>query len=189
MLDIATARAGEGCPRCGAPLSTSRGIEVGHVFKLGSFFSERMGATFIDRDGVVHPILMGCYGIGIGRLLAAAIEQYHDENGIVWPVPIAPYQVHLCPLSIDNKEVAAGAEGLYAELRREGLEVLLDDRKESPGVKLNDADLLGMPIRAVLSPRTLKEGSVEVKTRQEKQAALVPLGEASAKITAILFSK
>ena len=189
MLDIATARAGEGCPRCGTPLSTSRGIEVGHVFKLGSFFSERMGATFLDRDGVVHPILMGCYGIGIGRLLAAAIEQYHDENGIVWPVPIAPYQVHLCPLSTDNKEVAAGAESLYAELRREGLEVLFDDRKESPGVKLNDADLLGMPIRAVLSPRTLKEGSVEVKTRQEKQADLVPLEEASAKITAILFSK
>ena len=188
IADIARARAGDKCPKCEGKLSATHGIEVGHVFKLGSFFSERMGATFIDSDGVVHPILMGCYGIGIGRLLAAAIEQYHDENGIVWPVSIAPYQVHLCPLSMDNEEVATGADGLYDELRRQGLEVLLDDRKESPGVKLNDADLLGMPIRAILSPRTLKEGSVEVKTRQEKQAALVPLGEASAKITAILFS-
>ncbi len=116
MVDIATAQAGDGCLRCGAPLLTTRGIEVGHVFKLGSFFSERMGATFLNRDGVARPILMGCYGIGIGRLLAAAIEQYHDENGIIWPTPIAPYQVHLCPLSTDNEEVAARAESLYAKL-------------------------------------------------------------------------
>jgi len=189
LVDIATAQAGEGCPRCGAPLITTRGIEVGHVFKLGSFFSERMGATFLDRDGVARPILMGCYGIGIGRLLAAAIEQYHDENGIIWPTPIAPYQVHLCPLSTDNEEVAARAESLYAELKREGLEVLFDDRAESPGVKLNDADLLGMPLRVVLSPRTLKTGSVEVKMRGEKEVALVPLKGVSGKLRAMLFSK
>ncbi|MCK5654359.1 MAG: proline--tRNA ligase, partial [Dehalococcoidia bacterium] len=159
------------------------------VFKLGSFFSERMGATFLNRDGVARPILMGCYGIGIGRLLAAAIEQYHDENGIIWPTPIAPYQVHLCPLSTDNEEVAARAESLYAELKREGLEVLFDDRAESPGVKLNDADLLGMPLRVVLSPRTLKTGSVEVKMRGEKEVALVPLKGVSGKLRAMLFSK
>ena len=189
LVDIATAQAGEGCPRCGTPLLATRGIEVGHVFKLGSFFSERMGATFLDRDGVARPILMGCYGIGIGRLLAAAIEQYHDENGIIWPTPIAPYQVHLCPLSTDNEEVAARAESLYAELKREGLEVLFDDRAESPGVKLNDADLLGMPLRVVLSPRTLKTGSVEVKMRGEKEVALVPLKGVSGKLRAMLFSK
>lgn len=187
MVDIATAQAGDGCLRCGAPLLTTRGIEVGHVFKLGSFFSERMGATFLNRDGVARPILMGCYGIGIGRLLAAAIEQYHDENGIIWPTPIAPYQVHLCPLSTDNEEVAARAESLYAELKREGLEVLFDDRAESPGVKLNDADLLGMPLRVVISPRTLKTGSVEVKMRGEKEVALVPMKGVSGKLRAMLF--
>ena len=187
LVDIATAQAGDGCLRCGAPLLTTRGIEVGHVFKLGSFFSERMGATFLNRDGVARPILMGCYGIGIGRLLAAAIEQYHDENGIIWPTPIAPYQVHLCPLSTDNEEVAARAESLYAELKREGLEVLFDDRAESPGVKLNDADLLGMPLRVVLSPRTLKTGSVEVKMRGEKEVALVPMKGVSGKLRAMLF--
>ncbi|MCK4697683.1 MAG: proline--tRNA ligase, partial [Dehalococcoidia bacterium] len=187
LIDIATAQAGDGCLRCGAPLLTTRGIEVGHVFKLGSFFSERMGATFLNRDGVARPILMGCYGIGIGRLLAAAIEQYHDENGIIWPTPIAPYQVHLCPLSTDNEEVAARAESLYAELKHEGLEVLFDDRAESPGVKLNDADLLGMPLRVVLSPRTLKTGSVEVKMRGEKEVALVPMKGVSGKLRAMLF--
>ena len=189
LVDIATAQAGEGCPRCGAPLLTTRGIEVGHVFKLGSFFSERMGATFLDRDGVARPILMGCYGIGIGRLLAAAIEQYHDENGIIWPTSIAPYQVYFCPLSTDNEEVAARAESLYAEFKREGLEVLFDDRAESPGVKFNDADLLGMPLRVVISPRTLKAGSVEVKMRGEKEVALVPLKGVSGKLRAMLFSK
>ena len=187
LIDIATAQAGDGCLRCGAPLLTTRGIEVGHVFKLGSFFSERMGATFLNRDGVARPILMGCYGIGIGRLLAAAIEQYHDENGIIWPTPIAPYQVHLCPLSTDNEEVAARAESLYADLKHEGLEVLFDDRAESPGVKLNDADLLGMPLRVVLSPRTLKTGSVEVKMRGEKEVALVPMKGVSGKLRAMLF--
>ena len=189
MVDIATARAGEGCPICDAPLIAKKGIEVGHVFKLGSFFTKRMGATFLDRDGVAYPILMGCYGIGIGRLLAAAIEQNHDEKGIIWPIPIAPYQVHLCPLSSDNQEVVTKVDNLYAELTREGLEVIFDDREESPGVKLNDADLLGMPLRVVLSPRSLKSGSVELKMRCKKEAVLVPLDGASREITAMIPSK
>ena len=189
MVDIATARAGEGCPICDAPLIAKKGIEVGHVFKLGSFFTKRMGATFLDRDGVAYPILMGCYGIGIGRLLAAAIEQNHDEKGIIWPIPIAPYQVHLCPISSDNQEVVTKVDNLYAELTREGLEVIFDDREESPGVKLNDADLLGMPLRVVLSPRSLKSGSVELKMRCKKEAVLVPLDGASREITAMLPSK
>lgn len=189
MVDITTARAGEGCPVCGAPLIAKKGVEVGHVFKLGSFFTERMGATFLDRDGVAHPILMGCYGIGIGRLLAAAIEQNHDEKGIIWPIPIAPYQVHLCPLSSDNQEVVTKVESLYTELTRKGLEVIFDDREESPGVKLNDADLLGMPLRVVLSSRSLKSGSVELKMRCEKEAVLVPLDGVSREIMAMLPSK
>ena len=189
IVDIATAQAGEGCPKCGAKLLATRGIEVGHIFKLGTFFSERMGATFLDRNGVARPILMGCYGIGIGRLLAAAIEQHHDENGIIWPTPIAPYQVHLCPLSLDNEAVASTSESLYAELTREGLEVLFDDRAESPGVKLNDADLLGMPLRLVLSSRTLKAGSVEVKRRREKETLLVPLEGVCGKLRAMLSLK
>ncbi|MFQ5987275.1 MAG: His/Gly/Thr/Pro-type tRNA ligase C-terminal domain-containing protein, partial [Dehalococcoidia bacterium] len=114
-------------------------------------------------------------GIGTGRLLAAAIEQNHDDKGIIWPLPIAPYQVHLCPLSMDNPEVASAAERLYLDLEQEGLEVLFDDRIESPGVKLNDADLLGMPLRLILSPRTIKSQSVESKRRGEKEAEIIPL--------------
>jgi len=184
LVDIAIAQAGEGCPRCGSKLLSTRGIEAGHVFKLGTFFSERLDATFIDRDGVERPIFMGCYGIGIGRLLAAAIEQNHDEKGIIWPLPIAPYQVHLCPLSTDKPEVASAAERLYLDLEQEGLEVLFDDRIESPGVKLNDADLLGMPLRLILSPRTIKSQSVEWKRRGEKEAEIIPLEGAAKRLKA-----
>ncbi|MBA7593514.1 Proline--tRNA ligase [subsurface metagenome] len=186
MTDIAIAQAGEGCPRCGGELQSTRGIEVGHVFKLGTFFSERLGATYVDQSGVERPIYMGCYGIGTGRLLAAAIEQNHDEKGIIWPIPIAPYHVHLCPLSPDNEQVVSAAEKLYLQLEEQGLEVLFDDRIESPGVKLNDADLLGMPLRLILSPRTLSTGSVEIKERREKEATLVPWEEIEGRLKAIL---
>ena len=187
LTDIATAKVGDVCPRCGkGELLSVRGIELGHVFKLGTFYSERLGATYLDRDGVERPILMGCYGIGIGRLLAAAIEQNHDEKGIIWPVSIAPYQVHLCPISTDNSEVAYAADRLYLQLQEEGLEVLFDDRTESPGVKLNDADLLGMPVRVILSPRTLKSQSAEVKRRSEKEAMIIPLDGLVERLKAIL---
>jgi prolyl-tRNA synthetase len=186
MTDIATAQAGEGCPRCDSKLLSTRGIEVGHVFKLGTFFSEKLGANYVDQSGVERPIYMGCYGIGIGRLLAAAIEQNHDEKGIIWPIPIAPYHVHLCPLSTDNEQVVSAAEKLYLQLKEMGLEVLYDDRIESPGVKLNDADLLGMPLRLILSTRTVNSGSVEVKGRKEKEAALVPWEEVEGRLKAIL---
>ena len=175
VTDIARARAGEGCPKCGGKLSSAHGIEVGHVFKLGTFFSEKLGALFTDDNGVSHPIVMGCYGIGLGRLLAAAIEQNHDDKGIIWPLSIAPYHIYLCPLYLGNPQVAATAENLYAEFEAQGLEVLFDDRKESPGVKFNDADLLGIPIRVTISPRTLEENSVEIKRRSEKESQLVPL--------------
>ena len=182
VVDIAQARVGEGCPRCGSKLLSTRGIEVGHVFKLGTFLSEKLGALFIDADGVSHPIIMGCYGIGLDRLLAAAIEQNHDDKGIIWSMPIAPYHVYLCPLHLENPEVAATAEKVYSELEAQGLEVLFDDRKESPGIKFNDADLLGIPIRVTVSPRTLEANSVEIKKRSEKEAELVPLEEIVARL-------
>ncbi len=128
---------------------------------------------------------MGCYGIGLGRLLAAAIEQNHDDKGIVWPPSIAPYDLYLCPLYFDNPEVAAATERLYNELTQAGWEVLFDDRVESPGVKFNDADLLGMPVRVTVSPRTLEKDSAEVKRRPEKQAEVVPLAELAARLKEI----
>jgi len=175
ITDIASAAVGDGCPRCKGELLSVRGIELGHIFKLGTFISERLGATYLDQDGVEGPILMGSYGIGIGRLLAAVIEECHDDKGIIWPAAIAPYPIHLCSISADDADVAQTAERLYSRLQEEGLEVLYDDRSESPGVKLNDADLLGMPLRLVLSPRTLKSRSIEMKGRSDEEAVVVPL--------------
>ncbi len=175
VADIAKARAGDPCPKCQGPVKIERGIEVGHVFKLGTFLSERLGAYFLDKDGNSKPIIMGCYGIGLGRLLAAAIEQNHDDKGIIWPLPIAPYQVYLCSIKADDANVAAKAEKLYNDLTAAGIEVLFDDRPESPGVKFNDADLIGLPLRIVISPRTLKDNGVEVKWRKDKETRNLPL--------------
>ena len=186
VTDIARARAGDKCPRCGGKLSSAHGIEVGHVFKLGTFLSEKLGASFIDPKGGAQPIVMGCYGIGLGRLLAAAIEQSHDDKGIIWSLPLAPYHIYLCPLYLENPKVAATAENIYAELEAEGLEVLFDDRQESPGVKFNDADLLGIPIRVTISPRTLEKDSVEIKKRSEKETQLVPLEEIVARLKELI---
>jgi prolyl-tRNA synthetase len=186
MTDIALARAGHRCPKCSGELTSTRGIEVGHIFKLGTVFSERQGASFLDSDGSQRPVVMGCYGIGVGRLLAAAIEQNHDEKGIIWPTPIAPYQVYLCALGMDDSAVAAAAEKLHDELQERGLEVLFDDRVESAGVKFNDADLLGIPARVVVSQRTLKSGSAEVKLRVEKDAELAPLDDVPEKVEGLL---
>jgi prolyl-tRNA synthetase len=182
MADIARARAGDACPRCRGRLSSIRGIEVGHVFKLGTFLSEKLGASFVDTNGVSRPIVMGCYGIGLGRLLAAAIEQNHDDKGIVWPMSVAPYHIYLCPLYLENPDVATASENLYSDLETQGLEVLFDDREESPGVKFNDADLLGIPIRVTISPRTLDKNSAELKLRSEKESQVVPLGGVVARL-------
>lgn len=186
IADIARAKAGEGCPKCGSKLSSSRGIEVGHVFKLGTFLSEKLGAFFVDPNGVSRPIVMGCYGIGLGRLLAAAIEQNHDDKGIIWPMSIAPYYIYLCPLYLENPKVATAAENLYAELEAQGLEVLFDDRQESPGVKFNDADLLGVPIRVTISPRTLDTNSAEIKKRSEKEPQHLPLEGIAARLKELI---
>jgi len=186
VTDIALARAGEGCPRCRGKLSSAHGIEVGHIFKLGTFISEKLGASFIDPKGISHPIVMGSYGIGLGRLLAAVIEYSHDDKGIIWPSSIAPYHIYLCPLYLENPGVAAKAEELYTDLEARDLEILFDDREESPGVKFNDADLLGIPIRATISPRTLEANSVEIKKRTEKESQLVPLDKAAIRLKELL---
>ena len=177
ITDIALAQPGHRCARCGGELTVARGIEVGHIFKLGTGYSEALGATFLDSEGKERPIIMGCYGIGVGRLLAGAVEQNHDERGIVWPEAIAPYRVHLVALNMDNPEVGPKAWELYAALRKAGIEALFDDRVESAGVKFNDADLIGLPIRVTISPRTLAQNVVELKRRTEKEVALVPLIE------------
>ncbi len=189
MTDIALARAGDCCPKCGGELCSSRGIEVGHVFKLGTFISERFGASFLDGEGKSRPIVMGSYGIGLGRLLAAIVEQSHDDKGIIWPLSIAPYQVHLCPLSLEKSAVATTAEKLYQELQKEGIEVLFDDRDDSPGVKFNDADLLGIPLRLTLSPRTLQNQSVEAKWRLDKKAQFLPLENTVSRVKTLLKEK
>jgi prolyl-tRNA synthetase len=186
MADIATARPDDGCPKCSGKLFSSLGIEVGHVFKLGTFLSEKLGASFLDQNGVSRPIIMGTYGIGLGRLLAAAIEQNHDDKGIIWPLNIAPYQVYLCALRMENSEIAEAANKVYQDLMNQNIEVLYDDRDDSPGIKFNDADLLGIPLRLTISPRTLQSRSVELKWRKEKQAVLVPLENIASKITKLI---
>jgi len=186
ITDIARARAGDGCPRCAGKLSSTHGIEVGHTFKLGTFISQKLGALFVDQSGVSQPVVMGCYGIGLGRLLAAVIEQSHDDKGIIWPLAIAPYHIYLCSLHPENPQVAATAENLYDELTSQGLEVLYDDREESPGVKFNDADLLGIPMRVTVSPRTLEKNSVELKWRSEKESQLAPLEGATTRLKELI---
>lgn len=165
---IRFAEEGDGCPRCEGTLRSYRGIEGGHIFILGTHYSETMGATFLDPDGKAKPFVMGCYGIGVSRLLATAIEQNHDEDGIRWPVSIAPFSIVLAPIG-KNAEVLAAAEALYEELVAAGLEVLYDDRDERPGVKFKDADLLGIPFRLVVGGRGLEKGVVEFKARDSKE--------------------
>lgn len=183
VADISLARDGDACAKCdGGTLAMHRGIELGHVFKLGTLYSEKLGATFLDQDGKQRETVMGCYGIGLDRLLAAIIEANYDEQGIVWPDSIAPYPAHLVALSPDRAGVREHAERLYAELTDRRVEVLYDDRDESPGVKFADADLLGMPLRVTVSPRSLGKDSVELKRRSETETTLVPLAEAAERV-------
>jgi len=183
--DIAVARDGDPCPVCGNDLSVKRGIEVGNTFVLGTKYSASMGANFQDEDGALKPMVMGCYGMGVGRLLACAIEENHDEKGIVWPITVAPYEVHLVSLGT-SPEVTKQAEGIYRNLKNNKIEVLYDDRDESAGVKFNDADLLGMPIRITISERSLKKGGAEVKLRRKKDSQIVGLNELQSTISRLI---
>ena len=176
VADISLARDGMTCVHCGGTLTEKRGIEVGNIFKLGTKYSEAMNATYLSQKGRPQLLFMGCYGIGIGRLLASIVEANHDEDGIIWPPAVAPYQIHLMHIG-KGDEVRQRAEDLYTELRAQGYEVLYDDRQESPGVKFNEADLLGMPLRLTISQRTLETDSVEIKRRTEREKDFVKLDE------------
>ena len=178
---IRMVKEGDPCPSCSAELRGFRGIEGGHVFVLGTHYSAKMGATFLDPEGEEKPLVMGCYGIGVSRLMAAAIEQHHDDDGILWPMSIAPYQVILTPLGKEAGPLQA-AESLYDELRALGVEALLDDRAERPGVKFKDADLLGIPLRVTIGQRGLDAGMLELKRRDAKEAEKVPLAETAARV-------
>ncbi|MEX2245384.1 MAG: proline--tRNA ligase [Dehalococcoidia bacterium] len=176
VTDISLAQDRSTCVRCGGTLETKRGVEMGHVFKLGTMYTERLNATFADEAGELKPAIMGCYGIGVGRVFAGAIEANHDERGIIWPPELAPYHVYLVGLGLDKPGVRESAEQVYQQLQDAGLDVLYDDREEgSAGVKFNDADLLGMPVRVTVSPRSIEGGGAEVKQRTEKDARIVGL--------------
>lgn len=177
FADLREAVAGDPCPRCSGKLEVWRGIEVGHVFKLGTKYSQALGATFLDAQGQEQVIFMGCYGIGVGRTVAAAIEQNNDANGIIFPMPIAPFQVIVTMVNPNDQEVREAAEALYARLLELGIEVLLDDRDERPGSKFKDADLLGIPLRVTVGARGLKDGALEVQERRGGAREMLPLTE------------
>ncbi|HTE83594.1 MAG TPA: proline--tRNA ligase [Dehalococcoidia bacterium] len=186
VTDIALAQAGDCCGECSGELQEHRGIEMGHIFKLGTLYSEKMGAEFLDALGASRPCIMGCYGVGVDRILAAAIEANHDDDGIIWPREIAPFNVHLVALNLDRPGVREAAESVYAGLRANGVETLLDDREEAAGVKFKDADLLGMPLRLTVSPRTLERNAAEAKLRRSREQSDLPLNDVVAGIRALL---
>jgi prolyl-tRNA synthetase len=182
FADLRNALDGDPCPRCSSKLAMRHAIEGGHVFKLGTKYSDALGARFLDDREQLHPIIMGCYGIGIARLIAGSIETNHDPHGIVWPVSLAPYEVLLEPMKVTDEETMQVAVRLHDELIAAGVEVLMDDRDVRPGVKFNDADLVGIPLRAVIGPRGLKEGKLEVKWRWKKEPEMIDLATAVATI-------
>lgn len=171
--DLALVEQGDKCPKCNANMDIKRGIEVGHIFMLGTKYSEAMGCVFLDENGKEKPMIMGCYGIGIGRSAAAAIEQNHDEAGICWPKPLAPYMVSVVPVNMKDAEAVQAAEDIYNALIEKGIEVLIDDRNERAGVKFKDSELIGIPFRVTVSAKTLAQGSVELKERAKDDAMLV----------------
>ncbi len=182
--DFRRVREGEPCPKSGRPLQIRRAIEVGHVFKLGTKYSEKFGAAYTDDKKQSHLMVMGCYGIGISRTLQAVVEQCHDDDGIVWPWAVAPYQVLIVVLDPQLPEAMELARRLGAAAEAAGADVLVDDRTERPGVKFKDADLIGIPLRLTIGGRGLKEGIVELKARAAKEVAKVPLADAEARVSA-----
>jgi prolyl-tRNA synthetase len=184
FADLRKAVDGDPCPRCSSKLALHHAIEVGHVFKLGTKYSEALGARFLDAKEQQHPIIMGCYGIGVNRIVAALIETSHDQNGIIWPVALAPYEVLLLPLNVTDPQTIDLARQLHDELSAAGIEVLLDDRDTRAGVKFKDADLIGVPLRIVVGDRGLKEGKLEAKWRWEKDSTLIDLASAAETIAA-----
>jgi len=184
--DLVTVVAGDICVRCGKPLGTWRGIEVGQIFKLGTKYSRIMKATFLDEEGKEHPFVMGCYGIGVTRTVAAAVEQNNDKDGIIWPISIAPFEVHVLPTNVTDPELREAAESIYEGLTELGIQVLLDDRDERPGNKFKDADLVGTPIRVTVGEKSLKEGKVEIRMRKTGEVVKIETGDAVARISEVV---
>jgi len=186
VLDLRMVELGEACLKCGAPLKEARGIEVGQVFKLGTKYSKVLGANFLDENGEEKSCVMGCYGVGVSRTIAAAIEQNHDDFGIIWPIPIAPYQCIIVPASTKDALVVETADKLYQELQRLGVEVVLDDRDERAGVKFKDADLVGYPIRVTLGSKTLANGQVELRERKSAETHLVQVEDLAQQVKTMI---
>jgi prolyl-tRNA synthetase len=182
VADFALARDGDRCARCSGTLHEQRGIEMGHVFKLGTMYSEALDVRFLDQAGERNETVMGCYGIGVERMLAAVIEANHDKDGIIWPKDIAPYDVHIVALDLEELAVARTLEQLEADLEAGGLSALVDDRDDSPGIKFKDADLLGMPVRLTVGPRALAKGGVEMRDRRTGETEIVPPDDVVARI-------
>jgi len=178
FADLRVIREDDSCPRCAKGIRFARGIEVGHVFKLGTKYSKAMKAIYLDKNGKEQHMVMGCYGIGVGRTVAACIEQYHDENGIIWPLSIAPYQVIITPVNMNDPDLAAAAERIYEDLLSGSVEVILDDRDERAGVKFKDADLIGIPLRVTIGPKNLAAGKVEIKIRRSAEVMILSIAEA-----------
>jgi prolyl-tRNA synthetase len=189
FTDLRIVNAGDSCPRCGQCVKIARGIEVGHVFKLGTKYSKAMKAFYLDKDGQEKIMIMGCYGIGIGRTVAAGIEQNYDDQGIIWPMPLAPYQVIITPVNVNEKTVMDTAENLYDALLKTGIEVIFDDRDERAGVKFKDADLIGIPIRVTIGSKHLSQGNIELKIRKTGESILCNIDGVLEKIQSMIASE
>ena len=176
----------DACPRCGSEIRFGRGIEVGHIFILGTKYSSAMKAVYLDQQGKENPMVMGCYGIGVGRTAAAAIEQNHDDKGIVWPRNLAPFQVIIIPVNYSNEDLKTVCDTIYDQLQEAGIEPLLDDRTDRLGGKLKDADLLGIPLQIIVGPKNLSAGQVEIKVRKTNESNLHPYPDVIADIPNIL---
>lgn len=187
--DLRLVAAEDRCPRCSGPLGFSRGIEVGHVFRLGTKYSEALSATYLDADGREKPIVMGCYGVGVGRTAAAAIEQHHDADGIVWPISIAPFEVCVVPVTMKNAALVEAAERLGRDLTGMGIEVLIDDREERPGIKFKDADLVGIPLRATFGEKNFAAGCAEIRDRATGETERVEIGALAERVASAVRRK
>ncbi len=188
ICDLVNVREADACPECGSQLTLKRGVETGNIFQLGTRYSEAMNCVYQDEHGINQPVVMGSYGIGVGRLLACIAEERHDDHGLIWPMSVAPYHVHLVVLPGKGMDVLPIAEKLYEELVNAGIEVLYDDRMDSPGVKFNDADLIGCPIRITVGERSLKQGGVELKPRAEGEIEVIPLDDLTDKLVGMINS-
>ena len=181
IADIKNIKEGDICPKCGGKIHFKKGIEIGNTFKLGTKYSEKLGLNYLDKDNKLNPVQMGCYGIGVGRIIAATIEQNHDEKGIIWPMSIAPFKVAIVLIDRKNDLQRETAEKLYEELNQMGIDTMLDDRDERPGVKFNDMELIGIPIRITIGKK-INDGEVEIKLRTENEAKTVKFEEVVSEI-------